>query len=208
MNKILLVFSTLLMFMSVVAFVAPPKNFFSFSAKDIIGNETSFSYFKGKTILVVNLATQCGLVNQIKELQDLYEKYADKDFIVLGFPSNSFGQEGEDNNAIKLTCTRNYGITFPIFSKIDVTGENAHPAFKFLGSKNENGKFDAPVDWNYHKYLIDKNGNVIAHFKPNTSPLSNEIVSAIEQELGLLSADAIKVKNKKEKKRKKVAERP
>ena len=203
MNKLLFIVSVLLFSISSFAFVAPPKNFFNFSAKDIIGNETSFSYFKGKTILVVNIATQCGLVTQMKELQEMYEKYAENDFIILGFPSNSFGQEGEDNNSVKLTCTRNHGITFPIFEKVDVKGEDAHPVFKFLTSKSENGNIDAPIDWNFHKFLIDKKGNVVANFKPRTTPTDKIMIQAIEKELGLITAETEPTKGKKTKKEKK-----
>jgi len=210
MRKTHLLFATLLAILTLAAFVAPPKNFFSYSAKDIIGNETSLSYFKGKTILVVNLATQCGMANQIQDLQALYDKYGENGLVVLGFPSNSFGQEGSGNADIKLTCTRKYGITFPIFEKIDVKGDDIHPAYKFLTSKSENGKFDAPVEWNFQKFLIDKNGNLVAAFKSKTSPLDKEIVDAVEKELGLqvTTEEPAPAKEKKTKKQKKAAERP
>jgi glutathione peroxidase len=199
MRKISFLFASILAILSMAAFVAPPKTFFSFSAKDIIGNETSLSYFKGKTILVVNLATQCGLATQMQELQSLYDKYGEDGLVVLGFPSNSFGQEGSQNADIQLTCTRKYGITFPIFEKIDVKGDDIHPAYKFLTSKSENGKFDAPVEWNFQKFLINKNGNLISSFKSNTSPMDKTIIDAIEKELGLTLAPEPK-KDKKAKK--------
>ncbi len=204
MRKTTLLFATLLALLTLAAFVAPPKNFFSYSAKDIIGNETSLSYFKGKTILVVNLATQCGMANQIEELQALYDKYGENNFVVLGFPSNSFGQESSNNADIKLTCVRKYGITFPIFEKIEVKGADIHPAYKFLTNKSENGKFDAPVEWNFQKFLIDKNGNIVSTFKSKTNPMDKEIINAIEKELGLLKAeDTVPSKGKKAKKNKK-----
>lgn len=135
--------------------------------------------FKGKTVLVVNTASKCGLTPQYEGLEKLYQKYKDKDFVVVGFPCNQFGsQEPGDANDIQEFCEINYGVTFPMFAKVDVNGENAHPIYKFLKTQL-GGIFGNKIKWNFTKFLIDKNGKPVKRFSPMTKPEKME--SAIEK---------------------------
>jgi glutathione peroxidase len=160
---------------------AQSKNFYDFSVKTIDGNELALSEFKGKKIMVVNVASKCGLTPQYKQLEELYEKYADNNFVVIAFPANNFGaQEPGTNQEIKEFCTVNYGVTFPVMEKISVKGDDISPIYKWLTQKIENGKDDAEVTWNFQKFLIDENGNWIKSFSPRTSPDNEEIIKWIE----------------------------
>ena len=144
--------------------------FYDFSAKDLGGREIAMSDFKNKIVLVVNTASECGLTPQFEGLEALYKKYKDKDFVILGFPCNQFGgQEPGDEATIATGCVLNYGVTFPMFSKVDVNGENAHPIFKFLKS-NLKGFLTEGIKWNFTKFLIDKNGNPIKRYSPMDKP--------------------------------------
>ncbi|MCW3787408.1 glutathione peroxidase [Plebeiibacterium sediminum] len=146
------------------------SNIYQFSAKTLQGNEISLEEFKGKTILIVNTASKCGLTPQYKGLEELYKKYKDKNFVILGFPCNQFAkQEPGDEKSISEGCLINYGVTFPMFSKIDVNGDNAHPIYKYLKSKLK-GTFGDNIKWNFTKFLIDKNGNPVKRFAPITKP--------------------------------------
>lgn len=144
--------------------------FYSFKAKSIQGKEVSMDIYRGKTILVVNTASNCGLSYQYEGLEKLYKKYKDKGFVILGFPCNQFGnQEPGDEKSISEVCLVNYGVTFPMFSKIDVNGSNAHEIFIYL--KNElKGTFGRKIRWNFTKFLIDKEGKAIKRFSPYTKP--------------------------------------
>ena len=143
---------------------------YQFTAKTLQGKEISLEDFKGKTILIVNTASKCGLTPQYKGLEELYQKYKDKDLVILGFPCNQFAkQEPGDEKSISEGCLINYGVTFPMFSKIDVNGENAHPIYKYLKSKLK-GTFGDNIKWNFTKFLIDKNGNPVKRFSPITKP--------------------------------------
>ncbi len=146
------------------------NNIYQFSATSLQGKEIKMEDFKGKTILIVNTASKCGLTPQFKGLEELYEKYKDKDLVILGFPCNQFAnQEPGDEKSISEGCLINYGVTFPMFSKIDVNGDNAHPIYKYL--KNElKGTFGNKIKWNFTKFLIDKNGNPVKRFSPVTKP--------------------------------------
>jgi glutathione peroxidase len=126
--------------------------------------------YKGKTVLVVNTASKCGFTPQFEGLEKLYKKYKDKDLVILGFPCNQFAnQEPGDEKSIAQGCVLNYGVTFPMFSKIDVKGDNAHPIYKYL--KNElRGFLGSEIKWNFTKFLIDKNGKPIKRFSPSTKP--------------------------------------
>lgn len=154
-------------------------DFYSFSAKDISGKEISMNSFKNKVVLIVNTASQCGLTPQYEGLEELFKKYKNKDFVILGFPCNQFGnQEPGDESSIIHGCLLNYGVTFPMFSKIDVNGNGAHPIFKYL--KKEKGSWlGNKIKWNFTKFLIDKNGHVIKRFSPITKP--NTIEKYIEK---------------------------
>lgn len=154
-------------------------NFYDFKARQLQGETVSMGEFKGKTVLVVNTASKCGLTPQYEGLEKLYQKYKDKDFVVLGFPCNQFGaQEPGDANDIQEFCEINYGVTFPMFAKVDVNGENAHPIYKFLKTQL-GGIFGNKIKWNFTKFLIDKNGKPVKRFSPMTKPEKME--SAIEK---------------------------
>ncbi len=144
--------------------------FYSFTAKDIKGQEVSMENFKGKTVLVVNTASKCGFTNQFEGLEALYEKYKDRDFVVLGFPCNQFAnQEPGDEQSIVNGCMLDYGVTFPMFQKVDVNGDNAHPLYQYLKSELT-GLFGGKVKWNFTKFLIDGNGQPVKRFSPYYKP--------------------------------------
>ncbi|MDR0420513.1 MAG: glutathione peroxidase [Prevotellaceae bacterium] len=174
------IFLLLLAFLSLSA-NAQNKTFHDFSVKTIDGNDLSLSKFKGKKIMVVNVASKCGLTPQYKQLQALFEKYEDNNFVIIGFPANNFGaQEPGTNSEIKEFCTANYGVTFPMMEKISVKGEDIAPVYKWITQKSENGKEDVEVTWNFQKFLIDENGNWVKSFAPRTSPDDEEIIKWIE----------------------------
>jgi len=144
--------------------------FYGFKAKNIQGKEISMDSYKGKTILVVNTASKCGLTPQYEGLEKLYKKYKDKGFVILGFPCNQFAnQEPDDEKSISEGCLLNYGVSFPMFAKIDVNGENAHEIYKFL-KQELHGLFGSKIKWNFTKFLINKNGKPIKRFAPITKP--------------------------------------
>ena len=150
------------------------SNFHQLEAKNLHGKIVSMEDYNGKTVLVVNTASKCGLTPQFEGLENLYEKYKDDGFVILGFPCNQFGnQEPGDEKSISEGCLINYGVTFPMFSKINVNGDNAHPIYKYL--KNElKGIFGSKIKWNFAKFLIDENGNPIKRFTPITKPATIE----------------------------------
>jgi glutathione peroxidase len=144
--------------------------FYGFTAKSLQGKDISMETFKGKTVLVVNTASKCGLTPQFEGLENLYQKYKDKGLVILGFPCNQFAnQEPGDEKSISEGCLINYGVTFPMFAKIDVNGNTAHPIYKYL-KEELNGLFGSKIKWNFTKFLIDKNGKPIKRFSPTTKP--------------------------------------
>ena len=146
------------------------ETIYQFSAKSITGKEIKLSDYAGKVVLIVNTASKCGFTKQYEGLEKLYNKYKDKGFVILAFPCNQFGsQEPGTNSEIKEFCSLNYGVSFDIFEKIDVNGENAHPLYKFL-TKEKSGFITDDIKWNFTKFLIDKNGNVVDRFAPQTTP--------------------------------------
>ena len=152
-----------------------PKSFYAYSAEDINGEVISMSSFKGKKVLVVNVASQCGYTPQYEGLQTLYETYSDS-LVVLGFPSNDFlWQEPGSNSEIKTFCQRTYGVTFPMFSKIHVKGRKQHPIYDWLSDSKLNGWNDENPSWNFNKYLLDEKGNLIEWFGANLEPLDTMI---------------------------------
>jgi len=145
-------------------------NFYRFSAKSLSGAETEMESYRGKTVLVVNTASKCGLTPQLEGLENIYEKYKDKGLVILGFPCNQFAnQEPGDEKSISEGCVINYGVTFPMFSKINVNGKDAHPIYKYL-KKELGGLFCSRIKWNFTKFLIDSNGNPVKRFSPTTKP--------------------------------------
>ncbi len=160
------------------------KNFYQFTAKGLAGEEIKMESYKGKTILVVNTASKCGFTPQYGGLEELYEKYRDQGLVVLGFPCNQFGnQEPGDEKSIAEGCLVNYGVSFPMFSKIEVNGKNAHPIFKYL--KNElSGTLGKKIKWNFTKFLIDAKGQPIKRYAPITKPekLEPDIQKLLKQQ--------------------------
>jgi glutathione peroxidase len=140
--------------------------------------------YKGKVLLIVNVASKCGHTKQYKDLQALYEEYQDDDFAVLGFPANNFnGQEPGSNEEINRFCTGEYGVTFPMFSKISVKGEEIHPLYQYLTNKEKNGRLEAPINWNFQKFLVDRNGKVIRYFLPAERVNDKKIKRAIIKQI-------------------------
>ena len=143
---------------------------YDFTVKDIQGNDLSLEKFKGKVMLIVNTASNCGFTKQYDGLQKLYEKYKDQGFVVLGFPCNQFGkQEPGDEKEIANFCTDTFNVTFPMMSKIEVNGENTHPLYKFL-KKEKGGVLGDEIKWNFTKFLVDKEGNLVDRFAPQKTP--------------------------------------
>ncbi|MGV3587671.1 MAG: glutathione peroxidase, partial [Adhaeribacter sp.] len=158
---------------------AQHPSIYDFEFKTLQGELIALNEFKGRKMLLVNVASECGYTPQYKELQALYEKYGDR-VVVLGFPANDFGgQEPGSNEEIATFCERNYGVQFPVFQKISVTGADKHPLYQYLSDKSLNGVTDEAPTWNFCKYLIDENGNLIKFFPSKVAPLSPEIVDAI-----------------------------
>ena len=152
------------------------------AVKDIDGKDTTLGAYKGKVLLVVNVASKCGLTPQYKALEATHEKYKDKSFSVLGFPCNQFaGQEPGTNEEIKQFCSSKYNVTFPLFDKIDVNGAKRHPLYVALAGKES--PFPGDIKWNFGKFLIGKDGKIIKRFEPRTAPDAPEVVQAIEAAL-------------------------
>ncbi|MDO3416744.1 glutathione peroxidase [Hymenobacter sp. BT770] len=159
--------------------VAAPKSVYDFTVKSIDGKDVKLSQFKGKKLLIVNTASECGYTPQYKELEELYKKHGDK-VTVLGFPANNFGgQEPGTEAQIATFCEKNYGVTFPLFSKVSVKGDDTAPLYKFLADKTQNGAVDSAPSWNFCKYLVDQNGHVVKFYKSDVKPLSPELLADI-----------------------------
>ena len=157
------------------------ETIYQFKVEDLSGDTFDFSTLKGKKILVVNTASECGLTPQYEQLQAIYEKYKDKNFVIVGFPANNFGaQEPGSNQEIATFCQQNYGVSFPMMAKISVKGEDMHPVYQFLTQKAKNGLQDSEVQWNFQKYLINENGELVKVVSPRTLPTDAEIVNWIE----------------------------
>ena len=157
------------------------ETIYQFKVEDLSGDSFDFSTLKGKKILVVNTASECGLTPQYEQLQEIYEKYKDKNFVIVGFPANNFGaQEPGTNQQIATFCQKNYGVTFPMMAKISVKGSDMHPVYQFLTQKAKNGLEDSEVQWNFQKYLINENGELVKVVSPRTLPTDAEIVNWIE----------------------------
>ena len=157
---------------------------YDFSLKNIDGKEVKLDQYRGKVLLLVNVASQCGYTPQYEGLQKTYAKYQDKGFVVLGFPANNFGaQEPGTDQEIKTFCFTRYHVTFPIFSKISVKGPDQHPLYRFLTDEGTNPKFAGEIQWNFNKFLVDKNGTIVARFDSKDTPEGDKITQAIEQTL-------------------------
>jgi glutathione peroxidase len=157
---------------------------YDFTLKDINGKDVSLSSYRGKVLMLVNVASKCGLTVQYEGLQKLYETYGDRGLVVLGFPANDFaGQEPGTNEEILEFCATRYSVKFPMFSKISVKGEETHPLFQWLTDERTNGPFAGEIAWNFNKFLVDRNGKVIKRFEPKVVPDSPEVTQAIEAAL-------------------------
>jgi glutathione peroxidase len=161
------------------------KTIYDFSAKTIDGKTRSLADYRGRVALIVNVASECGLTPQYKGLEELHEVYAAKGLSVLGFPANGFGaQEPGSDDQIKSFCTTSYGVKFDMFSKVKVKGAGIDPLFAFLTSAEHNSKFAGDIKWNFNKFLVGKDGAVLARFEPQVEPTSADVKGAIERALG------------------------
>jgi glutathione peroxidase len=155
-----------------------------FSVTDIAGNEVDMSSYSGKVLLLVNVASRCGMTPQYANLVGLHNKYSEQGLAILGFPANNFaGQEPGTNVEIQAFCTKNYGVEFDMFSKISVKGDDIAPLYQALTSEEENGGFGGEIKWNFTKFLVNRSGRVVARFEPRTKPTDPEVIAAIEREL-------------------------
>jgi glutathione peroxidase len=185
MNKIILALAAIT-FLGISAFTVNSKSkekmsesIYDYKINSIEGEELKLESFKGKKMLLVNVASECGFTKQYKDLQELHEKYGDK-LTIIGFPCNQFGgQEPGTETEIKSFCEKNFGVTFQLTEKIDVKGKNQHPIYKWLTEKELNGKEDSSVKWNFHKYLIDEEGNYVEEFPSSVNPMSDKITSKL-----------------------------
>jgi glutathione peroxidase len=159
--------------------IVKEKSIYDFKVEALDGTTIDFASFKGKKILIVNTASQCGYTPQYEGLEALYKKYQDK-LVIVGFPANNFGgQEPGTNTEIKEFCKKNYGVTFPMAAKVSVKGDDKAPIFKWLTSKTENGVLDAEIGWNFGKFLLDEKGNLMTYFPSKVTPMSEELTSKL-----------------------------
>ena len=162
---------------STMTTVTKQESIHQFKVIDLYGKEFDFATLKGKKILIVNTASECGLTPQYKDLEAIYSKYKDKNFVIVGFPANNFGgQEPGSNQEIAKFCKMNYGVSFPMMGKISVKGNDMHPLYQFLTQKNKNGLQDSEVEWNFQKYLLDENGHLVKVLSPRVLPTDDAIV--------------------------------
>lgn len=174
------ILSMIILMTAVTSSNAQHKSLHDFKVETIDGEEFDFSSLKGKKVLIVNTASKCGLTPQYEDLEALYKEYKDKDFVVVGFPANNFaGQEPGTNEEIKAFCELNYGVSFPMMSKISVKGDDMHPIYQWLTKKANNHVKDSEVEWNFQKYLIDENGALVDFVSPKTKPMDEKIVNWI-----------------------------
>jgi len=167
-------------FMSVLAF-ASSMSVYDFTLNSIDGQPVALNSYKGKVLLLVNVASRCGYTPQYSALESVYEKYKDRGLVIIGFPANNFGaQEPGTNEEIKTFCTRKYNVSFPMMSKVSVKGGDQTPLYKYLTGMPKTG---GEIQWNFTKFLVDRDGNVVARFEPATTPDSPEVISALEKTL-------------------------
>lgn len=174
----LVVFIVALMLMTEVN---AQNKFYDFKVKTLKGDSFDFKQLRGKKVLIVNTASKCGLTPQYEELEKLYKEFGGKDFVIIGFPANNFlRQEPGTDEEIHQFCTQNYGVSFPMMSKISVKGDDIHPIYQWLTQKEKNGVMDSKVKWNFQKYMIDENGNLVDFASPKTKPYDSKIVNWIK----------------------------
>ncbi len=181
----------LLLVLSVSAQAADSSNdggkmnsIYDFTMKDIDGNPVKLDKFKGDVVLIVNVASKCGFTPQYEGLEKIYSEYKDKGFVILGFPANNFGQQEPGTNAeIKNFCTSKFAVTFPMFSKISVKGDDIHPLYQYLTGKETDPEFAGDITWNFNKFLVDRKGNIIARFDSRDTPESDTVMDAVRKAL-------------------------
>jgi len=162
--------------MTLISATAFSQGFYDFKVKTLEGQPFDFASLKGKKVMIVNTASKCGNTPQYKDLEELYEKYSNDNFVIIGFPANNFGaQEPGTNSEIREFCTSTYGVTFPMMAKISVKGDDMHPVYQWLTSKEKNGVMDSEVKWNFQKYLIDEKGNLVDVIAPKEKPDSEKV---------------------------------
>ena len=159
------------------------NDIYNIEVKNISGESIKIKEFKGKLIMIVNTASRCGFTSQYSELEKIFNTYKNNGLVVLAFPSNNFMNQEPGSNEIKQFCKLNYGISFPIFSKIDVKGKNQHTLFNFLTSKTTNPKHSGAVSWNFNKFLVSADGEIVDRFGSMTSPLNKKVILSIEKNL-------------------------
>ncbi|HOP03724.1 MAG TPA: glutathione peroxidase [Tenuifilaceae bacterium] len=176
MKKSILILS--LVVASATMAMGQTKTLHDFTVTTLEGETFPLSQLKGKKVMVVNTASKCGLTPQYETLEKLYKQYGGEKFVIIGFPANNFmKQEPGTNSEIREFCTANYGVTFPMMEKISVKGDDIHPLYKWLTTKSENGVVDAEISWNFQKFLIDEEGNVVDYLKPREKPDSEKVLS-------------------------------
>lgn len=182
--------STAATLMEEIAATALPTNggkmgkIYEIPVREIKGGETTLEKYRGKVLLIVNVASRCGYTPQYAGLQKLYETYSSKGLVVLGFPANNFGgQEPGTEAEIVEFCTMRYQVTFPMFAKVSAKGNDIHPLYRYLTAKETNPGFDGPISWNFNKFLIDRTGKTVARFESSDAPGSTQVVQAIEAAL-------------------------
>jgi glutathione peroxidase len=174
MKNLVLIFAGMLIAM--VSF-SQKKSFYDFKVKDIDGNEVDMKKYKGKKVLIVNVASECGYTPQYKDLETLYRNYKDSNLVILGFPCNDFSeQEPKVEKDIKAFCQKNYGVTFPMMSKIVIKGDGGHPLYKWLQTKTENGVQDNDVKWNFNKFMISEDGSFQGYLPSKILPNDRIII--------------------------------
>jgi len=155
------------------------RHLYEFSMKTIEGEERELSFYRGKVLMIVNVASKCGLTPQYADLQRLYETHKNRGFEILAFPANDFlGQEPGSDEDIKEFCSVNYDVTFDLFSKISVTGNEQHPLYRFI---TQNSSVPGDISWNFQKYLVDRNGTIIAKYSPRTKPFEKDLVATLNE---------------------------
>jgi glutathione peroxidase len=170
--------------LSCAAAVLSAETVYDFKMDNIDGKPESLAAYKGKVILIVNVASKCGYTPQYAGLESLYEKYKGQGFVILGFPANNFmSQEPGTNQEIKTFCTRKYNVSFPMFSKVSVLGADTTPLYQYLTTKAGNDSLHGDIKWNFTKFLVGRDGKVIARFEPNVTPDSSEITQAVQSAL-------------------------
>ncbi len=161
-----------------------PASPLDFTVQDINGKDTNLSQYKGKVVMIVNVASKCGYTPQYEQLEAVYKKYADKGFVILGFPANNFnGQEPGTNEEIQTFCKSKFGVTFPMMSKISVLGPDKAPLYQFLTEKPTAGDFAGEIGWNFNKFIVDRNGNLIARYNSKVKPDDKMVTEEIEKAL-------------------------